>query len=176
MSQEFNDKETGITILLELYSSAVEEYRFQVNLNWDRNKFYVLLNSGLITATCGLLRIPGFKFAEFLTVPLFLLGLLSGWIGLTTLLKGIEYRRRIIYQKSQIEQKLSELTGQELFPIVTTKGMREVKEVDLDEFVNRPPRVGTISYFLAILFVLLMLVNALALGYLLWKLSDIGVI
>ena len=163
---QYKENDDNLKILLELYRSAVEEYRFQTNLNWDRNKFYVLLNSGLITATCGLLRIPGFAFAEFLTIPLFFLGFLSSWIGLTTLLKGIEYRRSIVYQKAQIEEKLSEFTEEQLFPIQTTKGMREAKEVDLDKFVNRPPRIGTISYFLQILFVLLMLVNGIALIYL----------
>ncbi len=59
-------------VLLELYKVAVEEYRFQINLNWARSKSYVLLNSALIISTYGLLRLPSFKFAEFLTAPLFL--------------------------------------------------------------------------------------------------------
>lgn len=167
---QYKEDNNDLKIILELYKSIVEEYRFQINLNWDRNKFYVLLNSGLITATCGLLRIPGFAFAEFLTIPLFVLGLLASWIGLTTLLKGIEYRRRIVYQKSQIEEKLSQFTTEQILPIQTTKGMREAKEVDFDKFMNRPPRLGTISYFLAILFVLLMAVNGVALIYLLFSL------
>lgn len=160
------DNSSEQTILLDLYKSAVEEYRFQVNLNWDRSKFYLLLNSGLITATCGLLRIPGFKFAEFLTTPLFTLGLLASWLGYRSLIKGIEYRRRIIYQKGKIETKLAQYVDRDLLPIVTTKGMRESQTADFDEFMNRPPRIGTISYFLSVLFILLMVVNGIALIYL----------
>lgn len=164
--------------MLELYKVILDEYRFQVNLNWERNKFYVLLNSGLITATCGLLRIPGFKFAEFLTLPLFALGLLCSWIGLVTLLKGVEYRRRIVYRKGQLERDYSwsgsptmnnravekQLADTLNIPTIdTTKGMREVPDLDLDEYLKRPPRLGTISSYLAVLFVLLMVLNAIAL-------------
>ena len=163
--------------MLELYKVVLDEYRFQVNLNWERNKFYVLLNSGLITATCGLLKIPGFKFAELNTLPLFALGLLCSWIGLVTLLKGVEYRRRIVYRKGQLEKQLADTLN--ISTIDTTKGMREVPDLDLarkpgegtspmaslalDEYLKRPPRLGTISFYLAVLFVLLMILNAIAL-------------
>jgi hypothetical protein len=48
--KEKQDNSQELTVLLELYKAAVEEYRFQVNLNWDRSKFYLVLNPGLITA------------------------------------------------------------------------------------------------------------------------------
>jgi len=134
-------------------------------LNWDRSKFYDLLNSALITATCGLLRLPSFKFAEFLTVPLFLLGLLVAWLGYKTLIKGIEYRRRVVLKKAQLENELAKYST--IIPINTTAGMREARSaIDDEEFINRPPRIGTISYFLACLFILLMIINGFALIYL----------
>ncbi len=155
-----------LKVLIELYKASVEEYRFQVSLNWDRNKFYVLLNSGLITANCGLLRLPGFKFAEFLTAPLFVLGFLTGWLGYKTLRKGIEYRRRAIVKKAEVEKKLSAYS--DVIPIDTTAGMREVKSLlgDSEKYIQKPLRPGTINYFLATLFVLLMGLNAIALIYL----------
>ena len=158
-----------LKVLLELYKTAVEEYRFQVNLNWDRNKFYVLLNSGLITASCGLLRTPGFKFVEFLTLPLFILGFLTGWLGYSTLIKGIEYRRRAVIKKTRIEQKFTAYA--DIIPIDTTEGMRQAKDLlaKPEEYYKQPPRMGTISYFLAALFISLMVVNVLALLYLGWK-------
>ena len=55
MTQQPKQDSDELKVLLELYRAAVEEYRFQVNLNWDRNKFYVLLNSVIITATSFLL-------------------------------------------------------------------------------------------------------------------------
>ncbi len=155
-----------LKVMLELYKTAVEEYRFQVNLNWDRNKFYVLLNSGLITASCGLLRTSGFKFAEFLTLPLFILGFLAAWLGYKTLIKGIEYRRRAVIKKTQIEQKFT--TYSDILPIDTTEGMRQAQDLlaDPEAYYQKTPRFGTISYFLAALFIVLMIVNFVALLYL----------
>ncbi|MEL6437968.1 MAG: hypothetical protein AAFQ80_01755 [Cyanobacteria bacterium J06621_8] len=168
MTQQSDNNQDELKILLELYKIVVEEYRFQTNLNWDRSKFYVLLNSALITTSSGLLRLPGFKFAEFLTAPLYILGLLAAWLGYQTLIKGIEYRRRVVFKKNQFENKLIQYS--DLVPIDTTAGMREVrKSMEEEEFVNRPPRIGTISYFLASLFILLMVINGLALSYLVYK-------
>ena len=170
MIQEFNE-EDNLKVLLELYKVSVDEYRFQVNLNWDRNKFYVLLNSGLITATCGLLRLPEFQFAEFLTAPLFFLGLLTSWLGYKTLIKGIEYRRRTVIKKAHIEDKLRKYS--DIIPADTTQGMKEAKTFkstsDFDDYLTKFPRIGTINYFLATLFVLLMALNAVALLYLIYQ-------
>ncbi len=149
--------------LIDFYKIIIEEYRFQINLNWDRNKFYITLNSSLIIVACGLLRIPGFKFAEFLTTPLFILGLFTSFLGLQALIKGIEYRRRIILQKTEIETELAKYL--DIKTIDTTAGMRQAK-LSLDEqekFVTRFPRFGTISFFLAALFVALMILNAILL-------------
>ncbi len=171
MTHQSSSDPDELKVLLELYKIVVEEYRFQTNLNWDRSKFYVLLNSALITATSGLLRLPSFKFAEFLTAPLFILGFLAAWLGYKTLIKGIEYRRRIVFKKAQFENKLMHYS--DIVPIDTTAGMREVRNtMEEDEFINRPPRIGTISYFLTSLFILLMIINSVALFYLIYETLD----
>lgn len=170
MTQQSNQNNSDeLKVLLELYKAAVEEYRFQVNLNWDRSKFYVLLNSGIITATCGLLRLPSFQFAEFLTAPLFILGVLSALLGYKTLLKGIEYRRRVILKKAQLENKLAQYS--DVIPIDTTEGMRVARSSvgESEDFINRPPRIGTISYFLAFLFISLTSINVIGLLYLIYQ-------
>jgi hypothetical protein len=41
--------------LFDLYKAAVEEYRFQVKLNADRSRDYVVLNSAIIAAGITLL-------------------------------------------------------------------------------------------------------------------------
>ena len=161
-----NNNKKKLEHLIEFYKINIEAYRFQINLNWNRNKFYITLNSSLIGVACGLLRIPGFQFAEFLTAPLFILGLFTSFLGLQALLKGIEYRRRTILKKTEIETELAKYLS--VSSIDTTAGMREAK-LSLDEqekFVTRLPRFGTISFFLAALFVALMILNAVALGYL----------
>ena len=44
-------------LLLKAYSAALDECRFNVQLSWDRTKFFLLLNSGLIAAGMGLLKV-----------------------------------------------------------------------------------------------------------------------
>ncbi len=159
-------KNSQLEYLLEFYKIAVEEYRFQVNLNWNRNKFYITINSSLIGVACGLLRVPGFEFAQFLTAPLFILGLFTSFLGLQALLKGIQYRRQTIFKKTEIETELSNYL--DVKTIDTTVGMQQAK-LSLDErekFINRPTRLGTISFFLAALFIALMILNLAALIYL----------
>src|SRR6185295_16228595 len=44
-------------LLLKVYGAAIDEYRFNVKLTWDRTKFFLLLNSGLIAAGVGLFKV-----------------------------------------------------------------------------------------------------------------------
>src|SRR3954449_7036110 len=44
-------------ILLKVYDAAINEYRFNVQLGWDRNKFFIGLAVTMIGAGAGLLRI-----------------------------------------------------------------------------------------------------------------------
>ena len=185
MTQQPSLSPDELKILLELYKVAVDEYRFQMNLNWERSKFYVLLNSALITATCGLLRLPSFKFAEFLTAPLFILGFLAAFLGYKTLIKGIEYIRRVVFNKAEFEYKLKEDFNINIVPLDTIiipadiisldmiSDMRKILDtkdkINEDEFekcIKQSPAIGTICYFIASLFILLMIINGVALLYL----------
>lgn len=38
----------------ELYKMAVDEYRFQVRLNWERTRDYLILNGALVSIAVGL--------------------------------------------------------------------------------------------------------------------------
>ncbi len=159
--------------LLEIYKIAVEEYRFQVLLNWDRNKFYVLLNSTLIGVTAGILKLPSSRGVELFMIPLFIVGFIMALIGFVTLQKGHEYYRRTVFKKTQLETQLNlnnedKSTSPEMqdsqsrigYSINTTAGMREAKNIsEPEKFVNRPFRIGSVTYYLAVLFVVLMLVN-----------------
>ena len=43
------------TELLELYRVVIDEYRFQVRLNWDRTQYFFVLNTAVTTAAGTLL-------------------------------------------------------------------------------------------------------------------------
>jgi hypothetical protein len=47
--------------LLNLYGKALDEYRFQVRLNWDRTQYFLALDLGILAAAAGLVRLtpPG---------------------------------------------------------------------------------------------------------------------
>lgn len=63
----------------ELYRLAVEEYRFQVQLNWDRAKYFLGFNTAVIAAATGLFKVGA--TADGLVVGLFVVGLVSALLS-----------------------------------------------------------------------------------------------
>lgn len=45
--------------LFDLYRIALDEYRFQVRLNWDRATYHFSLSSALMAIAAGLVRFEG---------------------------------------------------------------------------------------------------------------------
>lgn len=43
--------------LWQLYKLAIEEYRFQVNLNWQRSQYFLGLNAAIISVGAGLIHL-----------------------------------------------------------------------------------------------------------------------
>jgi len=62
------------SLQLELYKVAVDEYRFQVQLNWDRAKYLLAFNTAIIGAGTGLIKVGGSQ-ARGLVGGLFIVGL-----------------------------------------------------------------------------------------------------
>jgi hypothetical protein len=85
--------------LIDLYKIAIEEYRFEVKLNWDRTVFYLTLNSGLIAIATGLLKVEGSSFLNLIVAGVFFMDYAS--LGLvfavckksTTTIDGQSLRR-----------------------------------------------------------------------------------
>jgi hypothetical protein len=67
--------------LLTLYKVAIEEYRFEVRLNWDRTAFHLTLNSGLIAIATGLLKIGTAPIVNLSVAVVFFVGLCVSLIG-----------------------------------------------------------------------------------------------
>ncbi len=71
--------------LLTLYKIAIDEYRFEVKLNWDRTVYYLTLNSGLVAIATGLLKLGSIPVINLLVAAIFFIGLctaLIGWWGI----------------------------------------------------------------------------------------------
>ena len=60
--------------LLDLYKVAVEEYRFQVQLNWDRTKYLLGFNTAIIGVGTGLIKIGSHSAATPLLIGIFFRG------------------------------------------------------------------------------------------------------
>jgi hypothetical protein len=106
--------------LWHLYDVAVEEYRFQVNLNNQRFQWYVTLNAALIAAATGLLRLGDGNDGRPLTAAVFGVGFC---LAIFTAIAW--HRQRGYYQAARDQvRKLAAELGVAEWSVVTTAGFR----------------------------------------------------
>lgn len=92
--------------LFDLYKLAVQEYRFEVKLNWDRTMYYIVFNTALIAAATGILKIDNQRAIDWLIAAIYLVGFVACLIGRNAIQKGHEYYRRTVIKKTLIEDLL----------------------------------------------------------------------
>ncbi len=145
--------------LLTLYKIALDEYRFQVRLNWDRTTYHLTLSSGLIAIAAGLLK----------------LGTASA-IGIKTILKGHTYYRHTIVKKTLLEDQLG-LTkplegyaGKPTLAVGTTVGQNEHLQIlnNTQNWLNRRHRFSSITSWIVGILLLFVLANAAGVAGSLW--------
>lgn len=78
---------------LDLYQVAVEEYRFQVTLNWDRAKYLIGFNTLVISVGTAFIQVDQTR-AEWLVAGIFLVGLLSAVLAAAALRVQHAYYRQ----------------------------------------------------------------------------------
>ena len=108
----------GQADLLELYRIAIDEYRFQVTLNWNRTQYYLGLNVGILGIATGILELSEGE-AGFLTAGLYLAGVVCALLSLAALRVQHGYYRTARDHKAHIEEQL----GLGDLRIGTTPGM-----------------------------------------------------
>lgn len=140
---------------LDLYKLVLEEYRFQVQLNWDRAKFFLTLNLTLLGITAALLK--GDKISILAAFVLFSLGFITAIAGNQSLIKGHQYYRNISLKKAELEQKL----GFKDQSIASTAGQKEAHSYlgKLEHWISRPLRSGSITIWLSRIFFFLACLN-----------------
>lgn len=80
--------------LLDLYKVAVEEYRFQVQLNWDRAKYLLGFNTAILAVGTGLIKIGGKSPASPLLIGIFVVGFVAALLsGCAVYLQHNYYRK-----------------------------------------------------------------------------------
>jgi hypothetical protein len=124
-------------MLQKQYELVLQEYRFQIQLNWDRTKHYLVFNTALFGAAVALYKDASTWAPEAAVGFLLLLVALNSIAGQRAVAVGHEYYRGIRSTKTRLEKEL----GLDEFAIASTPGMR--REHDMD--AKGTPRGGTIA-------------------------------
>ena len=143
---------------INLYKIAIEEYRFEVRLGWDRTKYFLGLNTAILTVSTGLLKLDNSPIVYFFIALLFLFGATSSIAGAWSIRKAHEYYRNTIVKKTVIEEHLGlnnplpDLHISSNFAIGTTAGQSERISIlqDPQGWIDRPLRKSSVTFFVCI--------------------------
>jgi hypothetical protein len=104
--------------LWDQYGRLLDEYRFQVDLNWKRSQYFFVLNVALLVAAVSLLSAESAR--RGMVAAVFGAGVLLAVISILANYLQHAYYRAAREAKRRIENRL----GLDEFAIATTPGMR----------------------------------------------------
>jgi hypothetical protein len=131
------DKKARRELLLKVYDAAINEYRFNVLLAWDRTKQFLILSSALVGAGVGLIKVAegSASTSAFLAVY-FLLSTLITVCGLETVAIGKAHYRESVFTKTLVERELGLLKSvpdlqdsRANLSIAVTDGQRDIRNL-----------------------------------------------
>jgi hypothetical protein len=131
-----NDQDLDEARLWEHYGRVLDEYRFQVNLNWSRSQYYFVLNVALLVAGVGLLSTQQVPLPVAMAV--FLVGAASAVFAILASRTQKGYYANTRDRKRELEEKL----GLGDLAIAPTPGMGGMR--------GRLARVTTFQAFILI--------------------------
>jgi len=154
--------------LLDLYRIAVDEYRFQVRLNWDRTAYLITLNSGLVAVATGLLKIGSATVVDLFVSGVFLVGAFVSLASIKNVLTGHRYYRQTILKKTLLEDQLGltkpldQYAGRPTLAISTTVGQAEAMKIlnDPEKWLKRRHRFNNITSWTVGILILFLLTDA----------------
>lgn len=156
-------------LLLKVYDAALAEYRFNVQLNWDRVKFYLGLSVSGIAAGTAIFKLYADNYAaSFLLMIYFFILAAVTTFGSQAIAKGKEYSRQAVLTKTLVErelrlfQHLEGLTETDLhLGIAVTPGQRNYIDViyKRKERLEKKPDRGSILQRTQWIFVALIIVQ-----------------
>lgn len=167
--------------LTELYRIAIDEYRFEVRLNWDRMQYFAVVNSGIIAVGATLVKDAAAMAAYILPGLIFAVGVFMNVVGIVVIHRARDYYRQTILKKTVYEY----LLGLNLplpdfnnpnatLAIGTTQGMQEAERI----LNGRPPVSflrGLVRYRVQTFFIWLLLLLAMidvgGAAYSTWRVS-----
>ena len=154
-----------LAALIEIYKISVDEYRFTVQLGWDRTKYYLFFNIAILSAGTGLLSLGGPREVYLLTALVFILGTMTCLIGVRAIRTGHKkYYRKAVYKKTLAEEVLGLGSRLEHYPypdatltLATTEGQKVRSEIlhETERWLGRPLRkTSVVAATIAMLYVL----------------------
>jgi hypothetical protein len=141
---------------LALYKTAIEEYRFEVNLGWERQKFFIGLNVLLLAGLAGFAKLGAAGHLNWMLALAFVMSAISSFLGAFVVLRSHRYYTSARTHFQRIEKLLGFDTDE--LALVTTPGMREGHDA-----VPRIPRLKVVHASVAVLVLLACLDIAFAL-------------
>ncbi len=106
--------------LLELYKLALEDYRFQVQLNWGRSQYFLVLNIGIVGIATGIVQL-GQGYMSILVAGIYLAGFFFCLFSIYALQVQRKYYTSARKQKALFEDKL-QLGEARITPVERTGG------------------------------------------------------
>lgn len=91
----------------KLYEIAIAEYRFQVQLNWDRTKHYFVYNGALIAAAGAIFKLGESEAVDIVVACLLGLAFFNSAAGVRAIKKGHEYYERDRARMAELEKVLT---------------------------------------------------------------------
>jgi|HubBroStandDraft_4_1064222.scaffolds.fasta_scaffold15961_3 hypothetical protein len=152
-SRHGRQRQASRTELIRLYEIAVEEYRFQVQLNWNRAQYLLGFNTAVIAAGAALIKLNSSKKADPLIAGIFVVGLVAALMSMSaTYMQHGYYRAARDHMRLLANQlELGEAA------VTTTPGMRGAL----------PRRLGKMQTILYMLFAVVAVINFIGILYVL---------
>ncbi len=158
--------------LFDLYKIAVEEYRFEVRLGWDRANYFLVLNSAILAVATGLLKADNPPFVYVFVSLLFFFGATTSIAGALSIAKAHEYYRKTIVKKTAIEERLGlnnalpEMHESFNLAIGTTRGQNDRMLIlnDPEKWMARPQRKNSITFLITVILWMMAVVNGIGIG------------
>ncbi|HEU4635891.1 MAG TPA: hypothetical protein VFS41_06925 [Edaphobacter sp.] len=138
------------------YGHVLAEYRFQVQLNWDRTKHYFTFNTALLGIAVALYKESASGPCQAGVAALLLIAALNSFHGAFAVKRGHDYYRRVRETKAALEEKL----GLATIAILSTPGM--LRDGNLVAEWSPGMAAGRFGKITAQAFWLLCLIGALA--------------
>lgn len=118
---------------LELYKLAIEDYRFQVQLNQDRSQYFLVLNIGIISVASGIIQLASGPYATLISL-IYIVGFLFSVFSIIALRVQRKFYKSARDQKQRFEDILelqdTSITpvqrGNRIWSAVTFKNMVDV--------------------------------------------------